>query len=128
MLPAISFIAPLYNEQESFPHLVKRLNQLMDQSGILMEVVLIDDGSTDNTAQLMYVQAINDERYHCVFLSRNHGHQLAFTAGLSVARGTEAVMCIDGDLQDPPELFYDFYKKLKEGNDVVYACKKHFEY
>lgn len=89
-----------------------------------MEVVMVDDGSLDNTAQLMQLNALQDERYHCVFLSRNFGHQLAFTAGLSVARGTEAVMCIDGDLQDPPELFHDFYKLLKEGNDVVYAVRK----
>ncbi len=122
--PKISFVVPLFNEKESFPLLVERLNKLMDSTPLKMEVVMVDDGSRDNTAQLMQVNALQDERYHCVFLSRNFGHQLAFTAGLSVARGTEAVMCIDGDLQDPPELFHDFYKLLLEGNDVVYAVRK----
>ncbi len=123
-LPQISFVVPLYNEKESFQLLLERLNKLMDSTSLNIEVVMIDDGSKDNTAQLMQVNALQDERYHCIFLSRNFGHQLAFTAGLSVARGTEAVMCIDGDLQDPPELFADFYKLLQEGNDVVYAVRK----
>ncbi len=124
MQPQISFVVPLYNEKDSFPLLVSRLNQLMDSTLTKIEVVLVDDGSVDNTAQLMQIIALQDERYQCVFLSRNFGHQLAFSAGLSMARGTEAVMCIDGDLQDPPELFPDFYKLLKEGNDVVFAVRK----
>ncbi|MCX6198656.1 MAG: glycosyltransferase family 2 protein [Bacteroidetes bacterium] len=123
--PQISFIVPLYNEQESFSILVERLNKLMDTcSSQSFEVVMVNDGSKDRTAELMQVNALNDARYHCVFLSRNFGHQLALSAGLSVARGTEAVMCIDGDLQDPPELFTEFYKLFKEGNEVVYAVRR----
>ena len=76
----------------------------MDSLSLSIEVVLVDDGSRDNTATLMRQLALLDKRYHCVFLSRNHGHQLALTAGLAAARGTEAVFVIDGDLQDPPEL------------------------
>jgi polyisoprenyl-phosphate glycosyltransferase len=68
--------------------------------------------------------AYQNDRYNCIFLSRNYGHQLALTAGLSVARGTDAIMIIDGDLQDPPELLIDFYTKLKEGADVVYAIRR----
>ncbi len=123
-LPQISIVAPLYNETESFPHLVERLNQLMDGLSLTIEVVLIDDGSRDNTAVLMRQLALLDTRYHCVFLSRNHGHQLALTAGLAAARATEAVFVIDGDLQDPPELLPDFYKLYLEGYDVVYAVRK----
>jgi polyisoprenyl-phosphate glycosyltransferase len=123
-LPQISIVAPLYNESESFPHLVERLNALMDSQPQSIEVVLIDDGSRDNTALMMRQLALADKRYHCVFLSRNHGHQLALTAGLAAARGTEAVMVIDGDLQDPPELLADLYAKLQEGYDVVYAVRR----
>ena len=122
--PQISFVVPLFNESDSFPVLINRLNTLMQTIDLKIEVVLIDDGSTDNTAQLMQVNALQDERYHCVFLSRNFGHQLALSAGLSVANATEAIMCIDGDLQDPPELFTDFYQLFKKGNEVVYAIRK----
>jgi dolichol-phosphate mannosyltransferase len=96
----------------------------MDSSQLTIEVVLVDDGSKDLTAQLMRDNALADERYHCVFLSRNHGHQLALTAGLAYARGTEAIMVIDGDLQDPPELLTSFYDYLSKGYDVIYAVRK----
>lgn len=122
--PQISIVAPLYDESETFPHLIKRLNEVMDSSDFTIEIVLIDDGSRDNTAQLMRAIALSDERYHCIFLARNHGHQLALTAGLAHARGTEGVMVIDGDLQDPPELLKEFYPYLKQGNDVIYAVRK----
>jgi polyisoprenyl-phosphate glycosyltransferase len=122
--PQISIVAPLYNESETFPHLIKRLNEVMDASNLKIEIVLIDDGSRDNTALQMQAIALADERYHCIFLARNHGHQLALTAGLAHARGTEGVMVIDGDLQDPPELLNEFYPYLQQGNDVIYAVRK----
>ena len=122
--PQISIVAPLYNETESFPHLIARLNALMDASSLTIEVVLIDDGSRDNTAALMQQIALADARYHCLFLSRNYGHQIALTAGMAAACATEALFIIDGDLQDPPELLTDFYEKLREGYDVVYAVRK----
>ena len=96
----------------------------MDSQPLTIEVVLIDDGSRDNTPTLMRQLALLDPRYHCVFLSRNYGHQLALTAGLAAARGSEALFIIDGDLQDPPELLPEFYKKLQEGYDVVYAVRR----
>lgn len=123
-LPQISIVAPLYNEMETFPFLVERLNKLMDSTAIRIEVVLIDDGSKDNTAELMAALALSDTRYHCVFLSRNHGHQSAVTAGMACAEGTEGVFVIDGDLQDPPELLTEFYLYLQQGCDVVYAVRK----
>ncbi|MCF0058180.1 glycosyltransferase family 2 protein [Dyadobacter sp. CY356] len=122
--PQISIVAPLYNESESFPQLIQRLSALMDSSPLSIEVVLIDDGSRDDTALRIRQLALTDERYHGVFLSRNHGHQLALTAGIASARGSEALFVIDGDLQDPPELLPDFYKLMQEGNDVVYAVRK----
>lgn len=122
--PVISIVAPLYNESESFPHLVSRLNAVMDSFEHPVEVVLIDDGSKDDTSNKMRQIALTDSRYHCVFLSKNHGHQLALTAGMASARGTEGLFIIDGDLQDPPELLPKFYQLLKEGNDVIYAVRK----
>lgn len=123
-VPQISIVAPLYNESDSFPHLIERLNAVMDTLPMEIEVVLIDDGSKDSTATQMRQLAFTDKRYHCVFLARNHGHQLALTAGIAAARGSEALFIIDGDLQDPPELLPEFYKKLQEGYDVVYAIRK----
>ena len=122
--PQISIVAPLYNETESFPRLIDRLNALMETSPLSIEVVLIDDGSRDNTAVLMQQLALSDSRYQCVFLSRNYGHQIALTAGMAAACGTEALFVIDGDLQDPPELLTQFYQKFQEGYDVVYAVRK----
>jgi polyisoprenyl-phosphate glycosyltransferase len=130
-MPKISIVAPLFNESETFPHLLKRLTDLMQQAPIKIgvaaediEVVLVNDGSRDSTPELMQQIAFLDSRFHCVFLARNYGHQIALTAGLQKARGTEGVMVIDGDLQDPPELLFDFYKKHKEGYDVVYAVRE----
>jgi polyisoprenyl-phosphate glycosyltransferase len=133
-LPQISIIAPLFNEAETLPQLVERLNKIMDEcvnhaiSKSLninsIEVVLVNDGSRDNTAELMQQIALTDPRYHCVFLARNYGHQIALSAGLSKARCTEGSFVIDGDLQDPPELLPDFYEKFREGYDVVYAIRQ----
>jgi glycosyltransferase involved in cell wall biosynthesis len=120
----ISIIVPLYNEQESFAALVKRIDGVIDTMQVPVEVVLVDDGSKDTTTMLMAEKALNDSRYQAVFLSRNHGHQLALSAGLSRARGTDGVFIIDGDLQDPPELLPSFYSKYKEEFDVVYAIRK----
>lgn len=122
--PAISIVAPLYNEAESLPLLVRRLNALMDSFPKSIEVVLIDDGSRDATPLLIRQLALADARYHGIFLSRNHGHQLALTAGMARARGSEAIFVIDGDLQDPPELLTEFYALLSQGNDVVYAVRQ----
>ena len=122
--PQISIVAPLYNETESFPRLIDRLNAVMETSLLTIEVVLIDDGSRDQTAMLMQQLALSDSRYQCVFLSRNYGHQIALTAGIAAACATEALFIIDGDLQDPPELLTEFYQKDQEGYDVVYAVRK----
>ncbi|MFN8578541.1 MAG: glycosyltransferase family 2 protein [Candidatus Sericytochromatia bacterium] len=120
----ISIVIPLYNESKIFPYLIERLNSLSNITDLSIEFVLINDGSKDNTAQLMSSLALSDDRYNCVFLSRNYGHQTALTAGLKCARGTDAIMIIDGDLQDPPELLVDFYKYYKQGYDVVFAVRK----
>lgn len=122
--PDISFVIPLYNEQENIALLAERLNKVMQASPLHFEVVLINDGSEDETPHLIHSLALEDTRYHCIFLARNYGHQIALTAGLRYARARKAVMVLDGDLQDPPELFQVFYAKFQEGYDVVYAVRK----
>ena len=84
--PQVSFVIPVYNEESNLPMLVERLVKIMDQSPITLEAVLIDDGSRDNSRTMLQQLALSDPRFHIVLLSRNHGHQLALTAGLSVAR------------------------------------------
>lgn len=122
--PKLSFVVPLFNEKESFSRLIERLNRVVADAPVSVEIVLVDDGSSDNTAELMQQVALLNENYNCVFLARNYGHPIALSAGLANARGTEAVMIIDGDLQDPPELLTKFYEYYKQGYDVVYGIRK----
>lgn len=120
----ISFVIPLYNEQESLPELHRRLCVLMDADTTFeYEVILVNDGSNDSTEAIVCDYAFNDKRFHGVFLSRNFGHQLALTAGLSIADG-DVIMILDGDLQDPPELYKEFYHYITNGYDVVYGVRK----
>jgi glycosyltransferase involved in cell wall biosynthesis len=120
----LAFVVPLYNESLVFQNLVDRLNKIMDDSKFSIKVIMVDDGSTDDTAERMKLISLNDKRYDSVFLSRNYGHQIALSAGLREVKAIEAAMIIDGDLQDPPELVFEFYKQLKLGYDVVYAVRK----
>jgi polyisoprenyl-phosphate glycosyltransferase len=122
--PQISFIIPLYNEAVIFPKLIERLNQFTRKLDVTYEIVMIDDGSDDETPLLLRQLALIDEHYNCIVLSRNFGHQYAVSAGLHYSRAKEAVMILDGDLQDPPELFFEFYSHLRQGFDVVYGVRK----
>jgi glycosyltransferase involved in cell wall biosynthesis len=124
MKPLISIIVPLYNEEIVFSVLIERIENLIRSFSFPIEVVLIDDGSNDRTAVLMEELGKNKSGYHCIFLSRNFGHQIALSVGLKYANGHDGVMIIDGDLQDPPELLRDFYEMYKLGYDVVYAIRK----
>lgn len=120
----ISIIVPLYNEEDVFETLIQRLTHVIDTAKFHCEVVLINDGSTDKTAELINLTCRKDNRFSGVLLSRNHGHQLAVSAGLSYSRGKKGAMIIDGDLQDPPELINEFYNLLIDGYDVIYAIRK----
>jgi dolichol-phosphate mannosyltransferase len=120
----ISIIVPLYNEQAVFDNLVERLVNVIDTTLFSCEVILIDDGSSDNTRQLVEKICEKDSRFTGILLSRNHGHQLAVSAGLANVRGRKGAMIIDGDLQDPPELVKEFYELLVNGYDVIYAIRK----
>jgi len=120
----ISIIVPLYNEEAVFGQLIQRLTSVINNTRFCCEVLLINDGSTDKTAVLVEEICKSDTRFFGILLSRNHGHQLAVSAGLANARGNQGVMIIDGDLQDPPELVNDFYDFLMDGYDVIYAIRK----
>jgi len=120
----ISIIAPLYNEEQVFSQLIERLQSVIDKTPFACEVILVNDGSSDNTAALIEEICLKDNRFTGILLSRNHGHQLAVTAGLASVRGKQGAMIIDGDLQDPPELVNEFYKLLEQGYDVIYAIRK----
>jgi polyisoprenyl-phosphate glycosyltransferase len=124
-MPTLSVVAPLYNEEGNVAELVRRLRASADGApGIdAYEIVLVDDGSTDRTAELLLSQAAADPRLVIVRLSRNFGHQLAATAGLDIARG-DAVVLIDADLQDPPELIPALVERWHAGFDVVYAVRR----
>jgi polyisoprenyl-phosphate glycosyltransferase len=121
--PKINIVIPLYNEESIFHLLKERLINLLNNSPIPVEVIMVDDGSMDKTGVCMEELSRTDDRFQSIFLSRNFGHQLALTAGLSCVNATEGVFVIDGDLQDPPELLWGFYEKLKKGYDVVYAVR-----
>ena len=120
----ISILIPLFNEEAALPLLFARLDTLLQTMPQRIEVVLVDDGSRDATPALIHRKAMTDARYQCVSLSRNFGHQTALSAAMNVARATEAVFVIDGDLQDPPELLPRFYELMQQGNDVVYGVRR----
>lgn len=118
-----SIVVPIYNEEESFAELTKRLRQVMDQLDGPAEAVLVDDGSTDSSYRLMVEARGEDPRFKIVQLSRNFGHQLAITAGMDLASG-QAVIVMDADLQDPPDVILDLAAKWQEGYEVVYAVRQ----
>jgi len=122
-MPQLSLVIPLYNEREVFPELMLRLEAAIAGLGLSAEVILIDDGSLDGTAELIEQACRTRAWCRGVLRSRNFGHQIAVTAGMRHARG-EAVAIMDGDLQDPPEIIVAFHAKLKEGYDVVYAVRR----
>ena len=120
--PTFSIIAPVYNEAETLPALYPRVKEVMDSTGEDWELILVDDGSTDGSADMIRELARQDPRVRPVIFARNFGHQIAVTAGLDYSRG-QAVVIIDADLQDPPEVILEMIEKWRQGYEVVYGVR-----
>jgi dolichol-phosphate mannosyltransferase len=123
-LTLLSVVAPIFNEEETVRELHRRLASVLDGiRGTDYEVVLVDDGSTDGTPELLRDLARDDRRVRVLTLSRNFGQQAALTAGMDHARG-DAVVTIDADLQDPPELIPKMLEEWRRGSDVILAVRR----
>jgi polyisoprenyl-phosphate glycosyltransferase len=123
-LRLLSVVAPLYEEDALVEAFHARVCAALE--GIPFELILVDDGSRDRTPELLAALATRDKRVRVIQLSRNFGHQTALTAGLDPARG-DAVVMLDADLQDPPELIPDMLEHWRRGTDVVYAVRRRRE-
>ena len=118
--PVLSVIVPIYNEQEVLTETYKRLTSVMETFAESYELIFVNDGSRDRSPQMLAELCAQDKNVKFINFSRNFGHQPAITAGMDYARG-QAVVVIDADLQDPPEIILEMIKKWREGFDVVYG-------
>ena len=118
--PIVSIIIPIYNEEENISELYQRLQTVIKQLDGEAELIFVDDGSRDNSLNLIREIYDRDRNFHYISLARNFGHQIAVTAGLNYVRG-KAVVVMDADLQDPPELILPMLEKWRQGYQVVYA-------
>jgi len=120
--PLVSIVAPVHNEEGNLHEFYNRTSQTLNKLPIEWEIIFVNDGSRDNSLSLMYDLHEQDNRIKLVNFARNFGHQVAVTAGIDHAQG-DAVVLIDSDLQDPPEVIADLIVKWQEGFDVVYAVR-----
>jgi dolichol-phosphate mannosyltransferase len=120
--PIYSVVAPVYNEEEVLPLFYQRVRDALDATQEAWELVIVNDGSRDNSLAIMTELARQDARVKVINFARNFGHQVAVTAGIDHASG-QAVILIDADLQDPPEVILDLIREWKNGYDVVYAVR-----
>lgn len=121
--PRYSIVAPIFNEQGNIQNLYDRIAKVMDSTGETWELVTVNDGSSDQSAELLEALSAKDHRVKMVNFARNFGHQVAVTAGLEHTTG-DAVIVIDADLQDPPELILEMIERWKAGYQVVYAIRQ----
>ena len=116
----LSIVVPVFNEEQVINKLLERLISSADPIRVSYEIIFVNDGSKDNTLALLKKACSDQPNLHYISFSRNFGHQIAITAGIEYASGN-AIITIDGDLQDPPELMGEMYKEYQKGNKVVYA-------
>ncbi len=117
---AYSIVAPVFNEEETLPHFYERVMAVMENLQEPFELLFVNDGSRDGSFRIMQELHAQDPRVHAINFSRNFGHQIAISAGLDYARG-QAVIILDADLQDPPEVIPTLIERWKNGAEVVYA-------
>jgi polyisoprenyl-phosphate glycosyltransferase len=120
VVPSLSIVVPVHNEEDVLPLLLERLHGVLDTIGESWEILIVDDGSSDGTFEIALAAHANEPRIKLVGLSRNFGHQIALSAGLDLARGS-AVVTMDADLQHPPEVIAEFVQRWRQGYDVVYG-------
>jgi dolichol-phosphate mannosyltransferase len=118
--PRYSFIIPVWNEEAVIPHLLPRMDKILAQLDGGAEVIFVNDGSSDLSSLMLEAAARKNPNYKTIHLSRNFGHQVAITAGMDAASG-KAVIVMDADLQDPPDVALKLIEAWKSGNDIVYA-------
>ena len=118
-----SLVVPVLNEESMLPDTYQRLRQVLEQLGLAYEVIVVDNGSTDRTPEIMADICRQDARWGYIRLSRNFGYQNSISAAMTAARG-DALMVIDADLQDPPELIPQFIAHWRQGYDVVYGVRE----
>jgi glycosyltransferase involved in cell wall biosynthesis len=121
--PTLTLVLPIYNEEEVIPILHDRLQGFLGTLGVDAEVLFVNDGSKDRSMPLLRELAAKDARYRVLSFSRNFGHQSAITAGVDYARG-QAVVVMDADLQDPPEVVVEMLARWRDGFDVVYGKRR----
>jgi glycosyltransferase involved in cell wall biosynthesis len=121
--PTLSLVLPIYNEEEVIPELHRQLQAFLGKLALPAEVVLVNDGSRDRSMEMLREIAAGEPRYRVVSFARNFGHQRAITAGVDFARG-QAVVVMDADLQDPPEVVLEMVEKWRAGFDVVYGRRR----
>jgi dolichol-phosphate mannosyltransferase len=121
--PVLSIVSPCYNEEETLPEFHWRVTEVCARLGLPYELVLVNDGSRDATWDRMVQLTRTDSHVVAINLSRNHGQQLALSAGLSYCRG-DRILILDADLQDPPELLPDMLALIDQGADVVYGQRR----
>ncbi|HPC06891.1 MAG TPA: glycosyltransferase family 2 protein [Anaerolineaceae bacterium] len=126
MKPTFSIIAPVFNEKDCIGTLVQRVGEVMDTTGEPWELVIVDDGSQDGSTDIIRRLAKEDKRVRAIIFARNFGHQIAVTAGMDYSHG-DAVIIIDADLQDPPEVMLEMIQRWKEGYQVVYGVRSERE-
>jgi dolichol-phosphate mannosyltransferase len=122
-LQRLSVVVPVYNEEEVLPAFYSRLTAVLGSLPFPVEILFVNDGSSDGTARLLEQLVASDGRVKVLGFTRNFGHQAALSAGLDHSSG-DAVVLIDADLQDPPELIAEFCKKWQEGHDVVFGRRR----
>ena len=123
--PTVALVIPVFNEAAVLPQLFARLTALFDgDHGCKWRAVLVDDGSRDRSAEMVRAQSARDPRFELVELSRNFGFQAALSSGLAHARGTDAIVTMDADLQDPPEVIPQLVAAWRDGAEVVRATRR----